>query len=248
MYEVRCSEIWGGIRGNDLEVATSGLRASLFSAACDGGKGGDLYYFSVCGSDLLSRIAIADVMGHGAAVSNTSQWLYDSLEARMNSAEGNEVLADLNRLACEYGYRAMTTGLVAAYYLSTGRLYYSYAGHHPALVRRTADSQWQTAELPQTEGAANLPLGVDVDAEFTQSDTPFAHGDQVFIYTDGVIEAPGRDGTLFGEPRLRSVLDECALRGDDPVRMKQTVLASLLEHTGGALKHDDVTFMMIEIR
>jgi hypothetical protein len=30
-------------------------------------------YFSVCSSDLLTRIAVADVMGHGEAVSNTSQ-------------------------------------------------------------------------------------------------------------------------------------------------------------------------------
>ena len=84
MYEIKCGEVWGGIRGTDVDAITSGVEACLFSSACDGGKGGDIYYFSVCTGDLLTRIAIADVMGHGKPVSDTSEWLYNSLQERMN--------------------------------------------------------------------------------------------------------------------------------------------------------------------
>jgi hypothetical protein len=51
-HHIQCSEIWGGIRGDQLEAESSGLRASLFSRACEGGKGGNIYDFSVCSSEL----------------------------------------------------------------------------------------------------------------------------------------------------------------------------------------------------
>ena len=43
---IKCAEIWGGIHGDELPVETSGVRACLFSRVCEGGKGGDIYYFS----------------------------------------------------------------------------------------------------------------------------------------------------------------------------------------------------------
>jgi serine phosphatase RsbU (regulator of sigma subunit) len=45
--------------------------------------GGDIYYFGVCKGDTITRLAIADVTGHGEAVSEISQYVYDSLKAHM---------------------------------------------------------------------------------------------------------------------------------------------------------------------
>jgi hypothetical protein len=64
-HQIGCSEIWGGIQGEDLDVRTSGIVASLHSSAAVGAKGGDIYYISVGSNDLLTRIAIVDVTGHG---------------------------------------------------------------------------------------------------------------------------------------------------------------------------------------
>ena len=84
MLRLQCAQIWGGIENQDQDVCSSTITASVYASACDGGKGGDVYYFSVCAGDKLTRIAVADVVGHGAAVSNVSAWLYTALEARMN--------------------------------------------------------------------------------------------------------------------------------------------------------------------
>ena len=65
MYRLKCSEIWGGIKDTDTEVCTGSLTASLFSSSADGGKGGDIYYLGLCGQETLTRIAVADVVGHG---------------------------------------------------------------------------------------------------------------------------------------------------------------------------------------
>ncbi len=244
MYEIRCGEIWGGIQGTDLEAQTSGVRASLFSAACGGGKGGDIYYFSVCDSDLITRVAIADVAGHGEAVSSTSQWLYDSLQKRMNSVSSNEVLADLNRQAVAHGFQALTTAAIAAFYRVSSDLFFSYAGHHPVLVRRQTDTHWSPALLPEDMGAVNLPLGVDADLPYEQSTLGLTRGDQFFLYTDGLVEARSNRGEMFGSQRLQSILDNLS---GDAGEIKRGVLRHLLEFVDGPMKHDDVTFMAVSI-
>ncbi len=240
-----CGEIWCGIQGKDVNVVTSGLEASLFSAACDGGKGGDIYYFSVCESDLLSRIAIADVMGHGPAVAETSQWMCDSLRDKMNNVQGNEILADLNAMAVDYGYKALTTAAAIGWYREQKKLFYSYAGHPPVFLKRAGDAGWQRLELPKSEHAANLPLGVGREFPFEQAAITLASGDALFFYTDGVIEAESPERQLFGSERLQSALNG---NDSDPKKLKASVLSALTAFTGGGLSHDDVTFMAIRIK
>jgi len=80
---LECKEIWGGIHDRDVEVSAGKVIASIYSAACCGGRGGDIYYFGVCKDDTITRLAIADVTGHGEAVSEVTQYVYDSLKAHM---------------------------------------------------------------------------------------------------------------------------------------------------------------------
>ena len=80
---LECKEIWGGIHDRDIEVSAGKVIASIYSAACCGGRGGDIYYFGVCKGDQITRLAIADVVGHGEAVTEVSQYVYDALKAHM---------------------------------------------------------------------------------------------------------------------------------------------------------------------
>ena len=81
---LECKEIWGGIRTRDTEISAGKVIASIYSApCCEGGKGGDIYYFGVCKGDIISRLAIADVTGHGEVVSEISQYVYDTLKTHM---------------------------------------------------------------------------------------------------------------------------------------------------------------------
>ena len=251
MYRIQCQEIWGGIRNQEQDVCSAGVVASLYSAACDGGKGGDIYYLSVCGADMLTRIAVADVVGHGQAVSQVSQYVYDALKAHMNDTSGGELLAAVNRQAAERGFDAMTTAAVAAFYTSDHNLYFAYAGHHPILVKRKQQRHWGDALLSEPDDApeaapANLPLAVMANCTFTQQQMPLTAGDRVFLYTDGVVEAPDRDGNEFGAARLKALLDDYATA---PLQQLRTaVLDELRDHTGNNLTHDDVTLLAVEVR
>ena len=77
---IECREILGGIRDKDIEVSAGKVIASVYSSACCGGRGGDIYYFGVCKDGLITRLAIADVTGHGQSVSKISRHIYDALK------------------------------------------------------------------------------------------------------------------------------------------------------------------------
>ena len=252
MYQMKCSEIWGGIRNEDQDVCSSGLTASLYSSACDGGKGGDIYYLSVCGSDMLTRVALADVVGHGSAVTAVSQFMYEALQAHMNDASGDRVLTQMNQAASGRGLEAMTTAAVVAFYLADNQLRFAYAGHHPALVRRRVDGAWIEASIREDDEGdadgplADLPLAVADDTRYRQHETPLDTGDRIVLYTDGVIEAPARNREQFGIERLRAVLEDV---GDAPLHeLKKRTLDAVRDHTGGPLTHDDVTLLTLEVR
>ena len=81
---LECRELWGGIQNKDMEISAGSVNGSIYSVpCCKGGKGGDIYYFGVCKGGTISRLAIADVTGHGEAVSEISQYVYDTLKAHM---------------------------------------------------------------------------------------------------------------------------------------------------------------------
>ena len=247
MYEIKCSEVWGGIRNQEQNVTAAGLTASLYSAACEGGKGGDIYYLSVCDGGELTRVAIADVVGHGSIVSEVSQALYDALHAHMNDPDGGKVLAALNGLAVTRGITALTTASIVGYFTVNGAGLFACAGHLPTLVRRRGADSWEAVEPDDPgEGFVNVPLGVIPDTTYGQGIVTLQSGDRLLLYTDGVVEAPGPDGELFGPDRLRETLNSL---GDSSLpALKEGLLTAVRAYSGGTLAHDDVTIMALEVR
>jgi phosphoserine phosphatase RsbU/P len=248
MHRLQCSEVWGGINDEDVDAYCAGIHASLYCQSCDeGGKGGDLYYFSVCNSGALTRIAIADVIGHGQATAQVSQWLFEAMKARMNDPDSNRVLEQLNAVACQRGLTAMTTAAVAAFCRGNSRLYFAYAGHHPVLVWRRGRDGWQEAEVSDAPGGAtNLPLGVISSTAYAQASLPLSRGDRLALYTDGVLDATDSNGEPFGLERLRAALNRGA--GEPLAPIKHHVLGALRDHTAGAAhRDDDRTLLIVEV-
>jgi sigma-B regulation protein RsbU (phosphoserine phosphatase) len=245
-HRISCSEIWGGIRNVDVDVATSALNTSIYSHSCQGGKGGDIYFLSVCDTDKLTRIAVADVVGHGQVVSAMSEWVYDALATRMNDPAGGDLLEDLNHKVIERGLAAMTTAAIISFYRDDSRMYVAYAGHPPLLMRRSDEADWRVAGSQPLRDRWNLPLGIQDRVEFVQDQFAVGRGDRLVAYTDGLTEARGPMRELFGQRRLLEALQSA---GDcEPPLLKHRVLEVVRRHTGGELEHDDVTLLAIEIR
>ena len=247
---LECSGLWGGIRNRNLDVTAGKVITSIYSLACDGGKGGDIYYFGVCRDDRITRLAIADVVGHGQAVTEVSQFVYDSLKTHMCDLDSRNILRSVNELVGARGLEAMTTAAVVAYDSEEGEASVSYAGHPPVLYRRTNDKEWSFAtpshEDVQSDGAlVNVPLAIASDALYGNLAIPMASGDRLFVYTDGVTEACTPQGDLFGHERLKGILDA---HKDAPLsELKSSVVQALHQHTQTGLGHDDVTLIALEI-
>src|SRR5438045_1434078 len=177
-YKIRCAEIWGGVDEIDTDIATTALTASVYSRSAEGARGGDIYYFSVCGSDQLTRVAIADVQGHGEEVSKISAWLYELVRDSMDSLDATQVLSTLNTRVLEHGFEAMSTAALLTYYLGDKQLYVSYAGQPPALLQRHADRGWTALNIDEGAGISNMSLGILPNVTYDQKVLPLGAGDR----------------------------------------------------------------------
>ena len=243
-HQIRCAEIWGGVEAVDQDVSTSSLAISIYSAPFAGAAGGDIYYVSVCGGDQLTRIAIADLQGHGEGVSALSRRIYSSLLDHLGDLDNCVVLSELNRFALEQGFEAMTTAVVVSFLLADGTMSYTYAGHPPVLLRQRAGSPWLALE--PSHSRANPALGVFEDAAYEQWTLPLSAGDRFCVYTDGIIERPDTCEQPWGARRFREAL---ARHDERPLpEAKSGVLAEVERFAGGGFAVDDETLLMVEVR
>ncbi len=244
-HRISCSEIWGGIDAINQEVSTAGIKASISSIAAGGKQGGDIHYLSHCSYDFLTRIAIADVRGHGESVALVSSWVYAALQAQMNTLAGAKVLADLNGKIYARGLEAMTTAAVLSYDRIRHSLYFCYAGHPPAMIWRQATG-WQQLENIEEKNTSNLPLGVKAGTVYEQGQISLTPGDRVVMFTDGLLDAEDVHGEPFGERRLARVLGEAG--ATSVAGLKYAILDHLLDHTRHLTPEDDLTILAAEIR
>ena len=144
----------------------------------------------------------------------------------------------------------MTTAAVVAYYSQENKAKISYAGHPPVLYRRAGDKAWLYARRPERKGQRdgfplNIPLAVDLNTLYGQFTISMVSGDRLFVYTDGVIDAPSPGGESFGLARLKDVLDANAEASLS--ELKSAVIKALAQHTEKELSHDDITLIAMEI-
>ena len=144
----------------------------------------------------------------------------------------------------------MTTAAVVAYYSRESEASISYAGHPPVLYRCTTDRAWSFARPAggnvQSEGPPmNIPLAIAPDTLYGQLTIPLAPGDRLFVYTDGITEAPSPEGDVFGYARLKDLLD--ANTKAPLSELKSAVLRAVHQHAKNPLTHDDVTLIALEI-
>jgi sigma-B regulation protein RsbU (phosphoserine phosphatase) len=240
-----CNEIWGGNRTFHGPIELPGLRGVLFSQPCASARGGDVHYLSVCGSGLISRACLADVTGHGESVAAISQTMHDLLLRSVNRMDERKVLRRLNLRLSKLNDGSFTTAAALTYFPPTRRLSISYAGHEPAWYYDASSQRWSLLELTQRKGLFDIVLAADPRTRYTRRVRRVAIGDRLLMLTDGVLEAPGEAGELFGRERLASVLQTA--HDLAPQALILAIIEELREHTNGTpLHHDDVSILILE--
>jgi sigma-B regulation protein RsbU (phosphoserine phosphatase) len=245
-----CSEVWGGNRGIYRPVELPGLTGVVFSHPCEGGRGGDVHYLSVCDFGRMTRLCVADVVGHGEQVSTVSQEMHGHLRRFMNQPDQRAVLSDLNQRLTEIGLKALTTAAAVTYYAPHATLTVSYAGHPPGWYYESHNDRWvrllTDASQDKSSQPYDLPLGIDLHVKYSQGDRSVETGDRVLLVTDGILETPDSSGDLFSAERMERVLSEHRRRSCGEIAV--TLLQAISAHAGQAiLTHDDVTFLLAEL-
>jgi serine phosphatase RsbU (regulator of sigma subunit) len=68
-------------------------------------------------------------------------------------------------------------------------------------------------------------------------------GDLLVLYSDGLVEAANSNGDLFGEQRLRQVLERCA--AGTTCEIKDAILKAVRSFIGPLPLNDDLTLMTV---
>lgn len=164
--------------------------------------GGDYYdYVELPGGRLA--VVVADVSGKGISASLLMAKL--SAETRYclaSEPSPAQALGRLNRAFCQSGWEdRFVTMVLAVLEPRRHEAAIVNAGHLPPLLRRGP----ATVEAVG-EAETRLPLGVDPDVEYAQCTVPFAPGDSLVLYTDGITEAMNMQDELYGPQRLLALL------------------------------------------
>src|SRR5262245_38392702 len=113
----------------------------------------------------------------------------------------------------------------------------------PAIHRRCCCRRLTGKSSCSTSG---LFLGIVPSATYTTATVPIRAGARLILYTDGVTEAPGRDGDLFGMGRLSAFA--ASERHRSPSSFADALMASLQRFANSvALPHDDVTLLVVDM-
>ena len=220
--------LWSGIPGWDA----AGVTRPRYEI------GGD-YFDRIPLADGRLGLVVADVSGKGSLAAMTLTTFRAILRTQVEGEpEPVRTAAAANRLLRE---RVAPTEYVTAVYgvldPVEGRLAYSNCGHAPPLLVR-ADGRYTKL----TTGGP--PLGLLAGARYLAGEVAFAPGDLLVLFTDGVVEAEGPDGTEFGVDRLAEVVVDA--RDLSSARVVTTVARATSAHTGEDQYADDFTILVLK--
>ncbi|RPJ50695.1 MAG: hypothetical protein EHM21_04440, partial [Chloroflexi bacterium] len=139
-----------------------------------------------------------------------------------------------NNLCPDIPPNMFVTCLYALLEPSTGKVIFANAGHNLPYQRTRAG----VVELR----ARGMPLGLMPEMPYEEKEAYLSPGDQIILYSDGLIEAHNPSGEMFSFPRLRDILGRPACANE----MIPCMLSELADFTGSDWEQeDDVTFVSL---
>jgi phosphoserine phosphatase RsbU/P len=246
-----CSEVWGGNRKVFRAVNMASIAAWVASIPLNEGVGGgDLYYMSVCNHDLISRVALADVSGHGQAVSSITETLLSLMRESIDVWDQADFMRGLNDTLLRLGQKKYATAIILSFHRITGRLVFSNAGHLPPLWYHARSKAWgwlkeddDPQDNTQDNGRWGLPIGLIPGTDYRQTVTNLEPSDFVILYTDGITEAENGVGQSLDQDQLLEWAREAPT---DSAETLGRVLLERLELFQGRCRSDDETLVVLQ--
>jgi len=246
---LECAETWAGNERTASVVELPGLVAWVHCVpAGPGDAGGDVHYISVCPSCIVSRIALADVSGHGEAVVALGDKLRDLMQQYLRALEQVGLMRDLNQAVQETLESVHYATMVAVgWHGRRGLLVMTNAGHPPPCWYRAARAEWSWLEAPRASERgrqSGVPLGLLPDIEYDRAVVKPKSGDLVLLYSDGVSEATNQAGEELGRDGLMNLAREMDLSSAEAFGTQLT--SALRGFRAGVEPADDETIIVLQ--
>jgi len=204
--------------------------------------GGDFYDFIDFPDGRLGLVT-GDVTDKGvpaALVMATTRSILRSASER--SSTPGQILAYANELlVSDIPPNMFVTCLYMILDPASRRLTIANAGHNLPIHRRD--------EVVHDLRVTGMPLGLMPGMDYEEIEVTLEHGDNILVYSDGLVEAHNPAKEMFGFPRLRELL-ACSTDGEGcPAgeAMIPFLIDDLSEFTGPDWEQeDDLTFLILE--
>lgn len=202
--------------------------------------GGDFY--DAVGADGEVMLLLADVAGKGMPAAMLTAVVHATfMSEAAHSQDPAGVLQAMNRLIYQDLDRTGTfvTAIAARLEPDPRGFTYASAGHVDLAVWRAEPG---TVELLPATG---LPLGLEPRSAYVSRRSSLAPGDVLVLYSDGVTEAEGPDGAMFGVDGLADMLWAA-----HPARAEaqiQAIVNGLDVHRGDLPLRDDIALLLIRV-
>ena len=202
---------------------------------------GDFYDF-IEFNDGRIGVILADVTdkGMGAALYMAlSRTLLRTYADEHPYSPGSVMRAANQRMLADTHGGLFTTLFYGLLDTQSGVLTYCNAGHPPP-YRLAVNQDHQPEALYRT----GMPLGISLEASWTEGRIQLTPGDVLLLYTDGVVESHNPDNELFGNNRMLEIA--ASLKHRSPRHVQDAIISELRAFTGNEKQFDDLTLVLIK--
>ena len=201
--------------------------------------GGDFYDFYFTGSDRVLFL-VADVSGKGVPAAMFMMRAKALIKSVAQTGKQiGQVFEEANDALCEGNTsNTFVTAWAGELNIRTGHVSYVNAGHNPPIVRLGGKVEYLRSR-------PSLVLGAMAGARYRVNELQLEPGDEIYLYTDGIVEQHNAAGELYGDDRLLATVAGCDKRRDG---LLSTVIADVRRHAAGAEQADDCTQLIMRYR
>jgi len=153
------------------------------------------------------ELSLVDVSGKGVSAGTRALLLSGALGGLIGAVRPEQFLVEANRYLLRQEWpEGFATAVHVTLDLSTGEYALESAGHPPAVQFEAGSGHWRVSPV------SGPLLGVMEEVSYSRGHGVLGPGDALLLYTDGVVEAPGRDIDV-GLDRLLGAAERLVPRG-----------------------------------
>lgn len=203
--------------------------------------GGDFYDFYLLDRNTLIFL-VADVAGKGIPAALFMMKAKSILKTYATAGIAIEdCFTNGNFNLCDGNDAGMfVTAWMGCLNTETGELIYSNAGHNKPLIRR------KNGDFEFLQGPAGFVLGGMEGIAYKRQTITLEPGDEIFIYTDGVVEATNVNQELYGNDRLQNALNKH--KEDNAMNLIDHIKEDVDAFYEGAPQFDDITMLSVKFK